>query len=113
MPLNTFEKMIPMKVMEPWEPRMPLESMLDAIAQLETRRPLQMFEEIVKLELLESRLPLQVVEAVVKLDSLEPRMPLMMLELLWSRLPLNKVKAFECFELQKSLEQWAQFGELP
>ena len=113
MPLNTFEKMIPMKVMEPWEPRMPLESMLDAIAQLETRRPLQMFEEIVKLELLESRLPLQVVGAVVKLDSLEPRMPLMMLELLWSRLPLNKVKAFECFELQKSLEQWAQFGELP
>lgn len=113
MPLNTFEKMIPMKVMEPWEPRMPLESMLDAIAQLETRLPLQMFEDIVKLELLESRLPLQVVEAVVKLDSLEPREPLMMLELLWSRLPLKKVKAFECFELQKSLEQWAQFGELP
>ena len=80
MPLNTFEKMIPMKVMEPWEPRMPLESMLDAIAQLETRLPLQMFEAIVKLELLESRLPLQVVEAVVNLDSLEPREPLMMLE---------------------------------
>lgn len=95
MPLNTFEKMIPMKVMESWEPRMPLESMLDAIAQLETRLPLQKFEDI------------------VKLDSLEPREPLMMLELLWSRLPLKKVKAFECFELQKSLEQWAQFGELP